>query len=87
MEGDKRFRASIERNVRERAKFKLLDSVKVKGKNITGFVHTICSTTDISNTTSTKVQYLIRVDDKKTLLGFYAEELELYTTPEKVMFD
>lgn len=89
MEGDKRFRAEIDKLVKQRTKLRLGDRIRVKGKRLHGLLGTIDSIgsiTDIKDTNSTKVQYLVRIDVTNLIYGFDFEELQQFVTPEKVSF-
>lgn len=87
---DKRYRAQIDKIVEQRARFKVLDTVKVltgtnKGK--IGFVHTISSLTNITNIKSTRISYLVRFSDGRSGLVAYSDnELQKVIAPEKVSF-
>lgn len=89
MEGSKEYHAKIDRLVKQRAKLRLGDRVKVKGNflhGLTGSIDSIGSLTDIKNVKSTKVQYLVRMDATNLLYCYSEDELQLIVQPEKVIF-
>lgn len=85
MEGNKAYHAKIAEFVRQNTKFHLMDRVKIKKENLTGFVDAIGSLSLIA-INSTKVYYLVNIDETHSLRSFHAEELQLIITPEKVQF-
>jgi hypothetical protein len=91
-EGDRKFRAQIERNVKLRTKLHIGERVKVKENAKSGlhgqegFVESVTSQTPITNVEQTKVMYLVRIDSTGLIYAFDFEELKVITTPEKVTF-
>jgi hypothetical protein len=90
MEGSKKFRAEINKLVKQRAKLELGVYVKIlKGENKgkTGFVDSIGSVTDIKDVNSTRVQYLVRLNSD--ILAYHDSELQVTVKPfepERVEF-
>lgn len=89
MEGSRKYRAKIDKLVKQRTKFKILDKVRIRGTKLMGFIHTIGSITDIKDVNSTKVQYLVHMDGDLSLKAYYDNEIQLvnqFEEPEKVQF-
>lgn len=90
MEGSRKYRAQIDKLVKQRTKLEQGVNVKIlrgENKDKIGFIDSIGSVTDIKDVNSTRIQYLVRINND--ILAYDDFELQVVMKPfepERVQF-